>query len=210
MGWGSGDDDSGFANARTMREAENGVRQARRLAVLIGEGLTAPATFHLSTPTLCELNRHAVEGVTPTAGHFRERSDLEILGSRHLLPGHEDVPTLVTEACNLVHERWEEDPLFLAAYVLWRICWIHPFEDGNGRTARAASYLVLSVRLGFELPGRLPIPARIKHAPIAYTRALEAADAAWSRGLLDVSVMQELLAFYLEAQLKDDPPSFPP
>ena len=127
-----------------------------------------------------------------------------------MLPRHEDVPGLVTEACNLVHERWEEDPLFLAAYVLWRICWIHPFDDGNGRTARAVSYLVLSVRLGFELPGRLPIPARIKHAPIAYTRALEAADAAWSRRVLDVSLMQELLAFYIEAQLKDDPPSFPP
>lgn len=210
MGWGSGDDDGGLTNARTMREAENGVRQARRLAVLIGEGLAAPAAFHLSTPTLCELNQHAVEGVTPTAGRFRERSDLEILGSRHVLPRHDDVPGLVTEACNLVHERWDEDPLFLAAYVLWRICWIHPFDDGNGRTARAASYLVLSVRLGFELPGRLPIPSRIKHAPIAYTRALEAADAAWSRRVLDVSLMQELLAFYLEAQLKDDPPSFPP
>jgi Fic family protein len=121
-----------------------------------------------------------------------------------VLPRHEDVPELVTEACDLVHERWDEAPLFLAAYVLWRICWSHPFDDGNGRTARAASYLVLSVRLGFELPGRLPIPARIKHAPIAYTRALEAADAAWSRGVLDVSGMQELLAFYLEAQLKDE------
>jgi len=74
--------------------------------------------------------------------------------------------------------------------VLWRICWIHPFEDGNGRTVRAASYLVLSMRLGFELPGKLPIPARIKHAPIADMRALEAADAAWSRGVLDVSAMQ--------------------
>ena len=127
-----------------------------------------------------------------------------------MLPPHEDVPVLVAEACELVRARWDEDPLFLAAYVLWRICWIHPFDDGNGRTARAASYLVLSVRLGFELPGTLPIPARIKHAPIAYMRALESADAAWARGVLDVSAMQELLAFYLEAQLNDDPPSLPP
>jgi len=193
-----------------MREAENGVRQARRLATLIREGLAQPSAFRLSAATLCELNQCAVEGVTATAGRLRERSDLEILGSRHVLPQHEDVPALVDEACDVVHARWDEDPVLLAAYVLWRICWIHPFEDGNGRTARAASYLVLSVRLGFELPGRLPIPARIKHAPIAYMRALEAADAAWSRGILDVSKMQELLAFYLEAQLKDDPPSFPP
>ena len=55
---------------------------------------------------------------------------------------------------------------------------------------RAASYLVLSARLGFELPGRLPTPARIKHAPIAYTRALEAADAACAVGVLDVSALK--------------------
>ena len=100
--------------------------------------------------------------------------------------------------------------MFLAAYVLWRTCWIHPFDDGNGRAARAASYLVLSLRLGFELPGTRAIPARIKYAPIAFWRALEAADMAWASGTLDVSRLQTLLAFYLEAQLDDDPPSLPP
>lgn len=206
MGWGF---DDGPLDARALLEAENGVRQARLLVGLIGDALVAPA-FKLTSATLCELNRVAVDGIVPTAGRIRERSDLEITGSRHVVPRHEDVPALVDQACALVQERWNDDPVFLAAYVLWRICWIHPFEDGNGRTARAASYLVLSVRLGFELPGRLPIPARIKHAPIAYTRALEAADAAWAGGVLDLSVMEKLLAFYLEAQLNDDPPSLPP
>jgi Fic family protein len=214
LGWGFGDDDHGprdaVAEDLAMREAENGVRQARRLAVLVAEGLKAPGSFVLTTATLCELNRYAVDGITPTAGNLRERSDLEIVGSRHVLPPYEDVPRLADEACALVRDRWDDDPIFLAAYVLWRVCWIHPFEDGNGRTARAASYLVLSVRLGFELPGKLPIPARIKHAPLAYLHALEAADAAWVRGVLDVSVLQDLLAFYLEAQLNEDPASLPP
>jgi Fic family protein len=192
-----------------MREAENGVRQARYVAALIGDGLKAPASFRLTPATIAELNRLAVEGLVPTAGRLRERSDLEIAGSRHVLPPHEDVRALVADACDEVHAHWGEDPMFLAAYILWRICWIHPFDDGNGRTARAVSYLVLSVRLGFELPGRLPIPARIKHAPIAYTRALEAADAAWASRVIDVSEMQQLLSYYLEAQLRDDPPSLP-
>jgi Fic family protein len=80
-------------------------------------------------------------------------------------------------------------PLFVAAYILWRICWIHPFDDGGGRTARAVSYLVLSQRLGMVLPGEHPIPQRIKAGRIAYHRALEAADVAWARGQLDVSEM---------------------
>jgi fido (protein-threonine AMPylation protein) len=38
-------------------------------------------------------------------------------------------------------------------HLMWRINWIHPFDDGNGRTARMASYAVLCVLLGYELPG---------------------------------------------------------
>jgi Fic family protein len=192
-----------------MREVENGVRQARRLTLLIQGALARPEVSPLSPAVACELNQLAVDGLIHTAGRLRERSDIEIFGSRHVLPSHERVPGLLDEACALVAARWSEDALFLAAYVLWRLCWIHPFEDGNGRTARAASYLVLSVRLGFEIPGSSPIPARLKHAPIAYARALEAADAACARGVLDVSVLQALLAFHLEGQLRGDPPSLP-
>jgi hypothetical protein len=31
-------------------------------------------------------------------------------------------------------------PTELAAYGLWRLNWIHPFVEGNGRTARAVCY----------------------------------------------------------------------
>jgi Fic family protein len=147
----------------------------------------------------------------PSAGEFRTRSDLEIANSRHELPPHEEVPALVDEACSFVNAQpAEADPLFVAAYILWRICWVHPFDDGNGRTARAVSYLVLGQRLRVELSGEHPVPQRLKYAPRLYVRALEAADAAWRLGRLDVSELQRLLEFYLEAQLRNDPPGLPP
>jgi len=208
VGWGA-DDDEPF-DARAAREADNGVRQALQVASLVRHGVADPSAFRLTLRSICELNRLAVEGVVPTAGRPRQRSDIEISGSSLLLPKHEDVPALLDDLCATVEQRWHEDALFLSAYVLWRLCWIHPFDDGNGRTARAASYVVLSVRLGLELPGARPIPARIKYAPLAYVRALEAADAKWAAGELDVSQMEKLLAFYLQAQLNDDPPSLPP
>jgi Fic family protein len=124
-----------------MREAENSVRQARRLTLLIQGALARPEVSPLSLAVVCELNRRAVEGLMPTAGTLRDRSDVEIFGSRHVLPPHESVLRLCDEACSFVAARWSDDALFLAAYVLWRLSWIHPFEDGNGRTARAASYL---------------------------------------------------------------------
>jgi Fic family protein len=209
VGWGIDDESDPAANARALREAENGLRQARRVADLIRSGVPSGAS-PLTSAVIAELNGLAVDGIVSTAGKMRERSDLEISGSRHVVPSHDDVPGLIDAACTFVRDHWADDPILLASYVLWRICWIHPFDDGNGRTARAASYLVLCVRLGTELPGSLPVPARIKHAPIAYTRALEAADAAWARGGLDVSAMERLLAFYLDAQVRDAPPVFPP
>ena len=207
MGWRFDDD---LTDERTLLEAEGGRAQARLVRSLVRMALRGPG-FRLRPGDVCELHRHAMANILPTAGTFRERSDLEISGSSHAVPPHEHVPHLVAEACDFVEaSRSSKDPLFVAAYIMWRICWIHPFEDGNGRTARAVSYLVLSQRLNMEIPGARPIPQRIKHAPRAYVRALEAADAACLRGELDVSQMQKLLAFYLEAQLRDDPPGLPP
>jgi hypothetical protein len=44
--------------------------------------------------------------------------------------------------CETINSGWDTwDALELAAFALWRLNWIHPFTDGNGRTARALSYL---------------------------------------------------------------------
>ncbi len=41
------------------------------------------------------------------------------------------------EFISVIHENWDimTDPTTLAAYTLWRINWIHPFIEGNGRTS---------------------------------------------------------------------------
>ena len=81
-----------------------------------------------------------------------------------------------------MNERWsEKSPLHLASYVMWRLTWIHPFTDGNGRTSRAVSYLVLCIRLQMLLPGRLTIPEQIEVDRTPYYKALEAADEAWGQ-----------------------------
>jgi Fic family protein len=82
-----------------------------------------------------------------------------------------------------------------------RLNWIHPFRDGNGRTSRAVSYLVLCARLGMRLPGTKTIPERIAGNKQPYYDALDSADAAWKAGRLDVSAMELLLSDNLAAQL---------
>jgi Fic family protein len=85
---------------------------------------------------------------------------------------------------------------------MWRLNWIHPFADGNGRTARTVSYVVLGVRSGFILPGTPTIPDQIVSDRRGYFNALDQADAAWKKdGRLDLTAMDELLAGMLAKQL---------
>jgi Fic family protein len=108
----------------------------------------------------------------------------------------------VESLCDYVNENWEhKTALHLAAFVMWRLNWIHPFADGNGRTSRILSYLVLCVRTGYLLPGAPTIADQIVDNRTLYFAALDAADAAWRSGIVDVSRMEELLGGLLAKQL---------
>jgi Fic family protein len=112
------------------------------------------------------------------------------------------VPELVEDMCDYVNEKWSDStPNHLAAYLMWRLNWIHPFVDGNGRTSRVLSYVVLCIRLGFRLPGLLTIPEQIERDRDPYFRALDAADAAYKLGKVDVSVMETVIEGLLAKQL---------
>jgi Fic family protein len=84
---------------------------------------------------------------------------------------------------------------------MWRLNWVHPFSGGNGRTSRAISYLVLCARLGYRLVGTDTIAERIVANRQPYYSALDAADAAYANGNMDVSAMEALLGRMLAVQL---------
>lgn len=101
-------------------------------------------------------------------------------------------------------------PTAAAAYGLWRLNWIHPFIEGNGRTARAVCYYLLCTRAGGLLPGRKIVPERIRENRAPYYAALQAADRAWAQGHLDCSELENYLIGLVRDQLNDvgaeDPP----
>ncbi len=167
---------------------------------LIDDGIRA-SRYRFRVSVLMELNRMTIAGLEADEGAFR-RGTIEISNTSHQPPPPDDVPRLIDEMCEYVEDNWSVcSPVRLAAYVMWRLNWIHPWADGNGRTSRAASYLILCVRLGFRLPGTMSIPERIAKDKFPYYDALDAADAAWRSGKLDVSKMEELLEGHLAAQL---------
>lgn len=100
-----------------------------------------------------------------------------------------------------MNDNWDLSPVHLAAYLMWRINWVHPFSDGNGRTARALSYAVLCIRLGYRLPGAKTIPEQIAANKFPYYEALEDADKADKNGRIDVNTLETLLSDKLAVQL---------
>lgn len=91
--------------------------------------------------------------------------------------------------------------MHLASYLIWRINWIHPFFGGNGRTARAVSYLIPCAKLGFALPGTKTIPELIGESRKRYIDALQTADAAWEERRLGLVPMEDLMSELLAQQL---------
>jgi hypothetical protein len=61
--------------------------------------------------------------------------------------------------------------------------------------------VVLTVKSGFILPGTPTIPDQIVNDRRGYFAALDAADAAWAAGRLDLSSMEELLGGMSARQL---------
>lgn len=109
---------------------------------------------------------------------------------------------LIEDMCDYINENWHSaSAIHLAAYSMWRLNWIHPFDDGNGRTSRAVSYLVLCIKLGGTLPGTKTIPDYIVENREPYFSAIEAADEAAKEPRIDVGEMEALLERLLERQL---------
>ena len=150
---------------------------------------------------LKELQRLAINQIYTCAGTFRD-GPVKISGVKHQPPEHTEVPHLVDEMCDYVARAWDSKPaIHIAAYLMWRINWIHPFFGGNGRTARATAYLLLCARIGFILPGEKTIPDLIVADRNPYYEALRRADQAWEEKSLDVSQMEQMMSSLLAAQL---------
>jgi Fic family protein len=152
--------------------------------------------------TLWALNAAATANIAQFGGRFRRQP---IYVGNHIPPHYEKVPELIDEFLSVVHENWtiSPHPTMLPAYALWRLNWIHPFIEGNGRTARAACYLLMCVRQGTLLPGKKIVPERIRENRQPYYDALQAADRHWADGEFNVQELAEYLAGLLADQLRE-------
>ncbi len=179
-------------------EVANGNRQYDFLQSIVSVCLAVQRPF-LSATIVKALNFHAITCLHTNAGEYRP---CEVTVGPYNPPAHHRVDALMDDFVNSINRTWEQaDPVALAALVLWRLNHIHPFINGNGRTARAACYFVLCVRIGLWLPGSTILPELLRRERNRYVEALRKADASLPTGTLDRSELHTLISELLEEQI---------
>ena len=105
-----------------------------------------------------------------------------------------------------LNQIWQTgDALDAAEYALWRINWIHPFKNGNGRTARSFAYCRLCARLSVFLPGAPTIIDQKMTTRTEHESVLRIADAAASKGARNLTDMRAYLDWLLQIQMASVP-----
>lgn len=149
----------------------------------------------LSAKNILAIHEIILKGIDDAnAGHFRS-VPVRISGSRVVLPNPLKVSALMDELETWLTASSDLHPAALAAEAHYRLVTIHPFVDGNGRTARLLMNLILIMH------GYPPAIIR-KEDRLAYLTALEKAQLGGSRADYDNLIIRAVgrsLDIYLKA-----------
>ncbi len=89
----------------------------------------------------------------------------------YIPPEYTDIPMLLDELVNYVNTT-DDHPLIIAAVVHYQLVTIHPFEDGNGRTARLMSGYILDL-YGYGFNGVGSLEEYFAYDPDEYYASLQ-------------------------------------
>ncbi len=174
--------------------------EARNLSQALDflEDLSGSSNQPIREYDIRQLHSLVLSGISGEAGAYRTVS-VEISGSGYKPPGPEDVPAQMNEFSSWLKDASIPDNatfasvtglLVAAAAHTWLVT-IHPFIDGNGRTARLLMNSVL-MRYGF------PVAIISKEDRLRYYDALEESQASdlTPFGILVAECMEESLEEY--------------
>ncbi len=154
----SGAEDAGVvARARDVQEVIN-YRNVLEFISKVGTKGASEENFEYTKELLFEIHRLAMERVVATVdvGHFRKSQVVlrnSITGEIGFRPPNAmEVPFLMDDFFRWVNSDFgkREHPVLRAAITHYVLAAVHPFVEGNGRTARAMATLILFVE-GYDI-----------------------------------------------------------
>lgn len=97
--------------------------------------------------------------------------DSETGNPEYIPPEYTEIPALIDELVQYVNTT-DDHPLIVAAVVHYQLVTIHPFEDGNGRTARLMSGYILDLN-GYGFNGIGSLEEYFAYDPDEYYASLQ-------------------------------------
>ena len=135
----------------------------------------------LSEELLLQIHRLMTEKTMQNpddAGRFRNNNDVVVENgitheTVHTPPSYTEIPQFVDDLCEFFNERNSKPfihPIIRGITIHFMISYVHPFSDGNGRTARAMFYWYM-LRQGYQLTEYLSISRVIAKSKKSYEKA---------------------------------------
>lgn len=175
---------------KPIRDCYEATGHAQAYDYMLGVARGGPLVFR--EEDILRLHALFYSGVDPDrAGRYRT-GQVFITGTEYVPPAAEEVPGQMAALVGELNEKMDTlHPVRLAAYAHRRLVDIHPFQDGNGRTARLLMNLIL-VNRGYCI---VSIPPILRHD---YITALQQAQR--SSGPSDTAFIKLICQFEIEAQ----------
>jgi Fic family protein len=131
--------------SKSMREIYEARNHDRAIRLIDSWAAENPKPVPLSVDHLLKIHASVLEDVSPReVGRFRSDRVL-ISGTAYIPPGSHRFDVLIPAMLELAN-RGNVHPLLVAAELHYNLVAIHPFADGNGRTARLMmNYYLLQV-----------------------------------------------------------------
>ena len=151
----------------------------------------------LQEKDLLRAHRILMEGLVKTAGEYRRTGVVVATQGKviHTAPPYQRVPELVSQLFDFIDQSKDLHQLITSSIFHYEFEFIHPFEDGNGRTGRFWQTLMLrQTRPAFSL---FPIETAIKEHRQEYYQAIEKS----SREGKSTVFVEFMLSVILEAVL---------
>lgn len=129
---------------KSLREHLEAVGHAQALDWVKSQVETNPA--FVDEKTILRIHELILKGIDEeNAGYYRS-VPVRISGSRVILPNPRKLPDLMAEFINWLKDSQDLHPVALASEAHYRLVTIHPFIDGNGRTARLLMNMILLMK----------------------------------------------------------------
>ena len=118
------------------------------------------------------------------SGRFRKNDDIVVENgitheTVHIPPTYTEIPSFVKSLCDFFNETHSKvfiHPIIRGIIIHFMIAYVHPFVDGNGRTARAMFYWYM-LRQGYWLTEYMSISRVIAKSKKAYEKSFLYAEA---------------------------------